>query len=96
MLIAGILLRHTQGAPLPLKPKPQTLGAYGVMVGLYWGYMGRMEKKMDTTGIIGVIYIYMYIYIYIYNMEGMKIICASDSGHGNCKACSLGAVHSPK
>ena len=25
-------------------------------MGLYWGYIGIMEKKMETTGIIGVIY----------------------------------------
>ena len=27
----------------------------GEMVGSYWDYMGVMEKKMDTTGIVGII-----------------------------------------
>ena len=27
----------------------------GIILGLYWGNIGIMEKKMETTGIIGVI-----------------------------------------
>ena len=27
----------------------ETIGIIGVMYGLYWGYIGIMEKKMDTT-----------------------------------------------
>ena len=30
-----------------------TIMGYMVMLGVYWGYMGLMEKKMKTTGIIG-------------------------------------------
>ena len=30
------------------------LGYIGDILGLYWGYIGIMEKKMETTGIIGV------------------------------------------
>ena len=25
------------------------VGSIGVIVGLYWGYIGIMEKKMETT-----------------------------------------------
>ena len=38
-----------------------TMGYIGVILGLYWGYIGIMEKKMETTtmgyirGYIGVI-----------------------------------------
>ena len=50
----------------------------GVTFGLYWGFIGIMEKKMQTTivywGYIRIleknmattIYIYLYIYMYIY------------------------------
>ena len=31
------------------------LGFYGVILGLCWGFMGIMEKKMKTTEIIGCI-----------------------------------------
>ena len=37
--------------------------------GIYWGYIGIMEKKMETTGIIGVIlglYIVYIVYKGIY------------------------------
>ena len=27
----------------------------GYILGLYWGHIGRMEKKMETTGIIGTV-----------------------------------------
>ena len=27
----------------------------GFILGLYWGYIGIMEKKMETTGSIGLI-----------------------------------------
>ena len=27
----------------------------GYILGIYWGYIGTMEKKMETTGIIRVI-----------------------------------------
>ena len=58
------------------------LGIYlsiGVILGLYWGYIGVMEKKMETTGIIGAVGLAgnkgkqssynpaIHIYIYIYN-----------------------------
>ena len=33
----------------------ETIGIIGVIYGLYWGYVGIMEKKMETIGIIGVI-----------------------------------------
>ena len=26
-----------------------------LILGLYWGYIGIMEKKMETTGTIGII-----------------------------------------
>ena len=33
-----------------------TIGIMGYILGLYWGYIGIMEKKMEATiGIIGVI-----------------------------------------
>ena len=30
------------------------MGYIEVILGLYWGYIGIMEKKMETTGITGV------------------------------------------
>ena len=27
----------------------ETIGIIGVILGLYWGYMGIMEKKMETS-----------------------------------------------
>ena len=27
---------------------------FGDIIGLYWGYMGIMEKKMESIGIIGL------------------------------------------
>ena len=30
-------------------------GIYGVILGLYWGSIGMVEKKMETTEIIGII-----------------------------------------
>ena len=27
----------------------KSMSLYGVILGLYWGYMGMMEKKMETT-----------------------------------------------
>ena len=30
-------------------------GYIGVLLGLHWDYIGIMEEKMETTGIIGII-----------------------------------------
>ena len=32
-----------------IEKKMEAIGIIGVILGLYWGYMGIMEKKMETT-----------------------------------------------
>ena len=27
----------------------------GYILGFYWGYIGRMEKEIETIGVIGII-----------------------------------------
>ena len=45
---------------------------YRVYIGLYWGYIGIMEKKMETTTILGYMGDYkVYIYIYIWVIWGI-------------------------
>ena len=42
----------------------ETTRIIGVILGLYWGYIGIMEKKKETT-IMGYIGTIEYIYIYL-------------------------------
>ena len=32
---------------------------YQIILGLYWGYIGIMEKKMETTIVLGFIYMWV-------------------------------------
>ena len=27
---------------------------WGIMLGFYWGYLGRMAKKIENLGVIGI------------------------------------------
>ena len=50
---------HESFGPFPLstpefRPELSFFQFRGIL-GVYWGYIGIMDKKMETTGIIGVI-----------------------------------------
>ena len=32
-----------------MEKKMETIGILGVILGVYWGYIGRMEKKVETA-----------------------------------------------
>ena len=46
--------RTLQSAAAPRRPEPVVI-PMGFIQGIQWGYIGVMEKKMETTGIIGII-----------------------------------------
>ena len=43
----------------------------GILLGLDWGYIGIMEKKMETTIVYWYIYIYMYTRFVFFTLGGL-------------------------